>query len=161
MEKIKEQEVKEQLTEWFFKAKSRKKPESANFKFDRNFLANATPLGAAYLAQVIKAKGPNTLVSAACASTTLAIGIAEDWIRVGRCKRVIVIGGDNMSSQKQGPWVESGFLAVGAATIKKRVSEAAKPFDEDRNGTIIGAGAVGLVIERENCAKERGMNGQC
>ncbi|MEN8210707.1 MAG: beta-ketoacyl synthase N-terminal-like domain-containing protein, partial [Thermodesulfobacteriota bacterium] len=161
MEKIKEQEVKEQLTEWFFKAKSRKKPDSANFKFDRNFLANATPLGAAFLAQIIKAKGPNTLVSAACASTTLAIGIAEDWIRVGRCKRVIVIGGDNMSSPKQGPWVESGFLAVGAATIKKRVSQAAKPFDEDRNGTIIGAGAVGLVIERESSANKRGMNGQC
>ncbi|MCP4671032.1 MAG: polyketide synthase, partial [Desulfobacula sp.] len=161
MEKIKEQEIKEQLTEWFFKAKSRKQPDFTTFKFDRNFLANATPLGAAYLAQIIKAKGPNTLVSAACASTTQAIGIAEDWIRVGRCKRVIVIGGDNMSSPKQGPWIESGFLAVGAATIKKRVSEAAKPFDEDRNGTIIGAGAVGLVIERESCAKKRGMNGQC
>ena len=161
MEKIKEPDIKEQLTEWFFKAKSRKQPEFTTFKFDRNFLANATPLGAAYLAQVIKAKGPNTLVSAACASTTQAIGIAEDWIRVGRCKRVIVIGGDNMSSPKQGPWVESGFLAVGAATIKKRVSEGAKPFDEDRNGTIIGAGAVGLVIERESCAKKRGMNGQC
>ena len=161
MEKIKEQEIKEQLTEWFFKAKSRKKPDFVNFKFDRNFLANATPLGSAHLAQVIKAKGPNTLVSAACASTTLAIGIAEDWIRVGRCKRVIVIGGDNMSSPKQGPWIESGFLAVGAATIKKRVSEAAKPFDEDRNGTIIGAGAVGLVVERETCAAQRGMNGQC
>ncbi|MDM8536847.1 beta-ketoacyl synthase N-terminal-like domain-containing protein [Desulfobacterales bacterium HSG17] len=161
MEKIKEQEIKEQLTEWFFKAKSRKQPDFTEFKFERNFLANATPLGAAYLAQIIKAKGPNTLVSAACASTTLAIGIAEDWIRVGRCKRVIVIGGDNMSSPKQGPWVESGFLAVGAATIKKRVSEGAKPFDEDRNGTIIGAGAVGLVIEKASCAKTRGMNGQC
>jgi len=161
MEKIKETEIKEQLTEWFFKVKSRKNPEFGNFKFDRNFLANATPLGAAHLAQVIKAKGPNTLVSAACASTTLAIGIAEDWIRVGRCKRVIVIGGENMSSEKQGPWVESGFLAVGAATIKKRVSEAAKPFDEDRNGTIIGAGAVGLIIESESCAKRRGMRGQC
>ena len=161
MEKIKDQEIKEQLTEWFFKAKSRKNSDFTTYKFDRNFLANATPLGSAYLAQIIKAKGPNTLVSAACASTTLAIGIAEDWIRVGRCKRVVVIGGENMSSPKQGPWIESGFLAVGAATIKKRVSEAAKPFDEDRNGTIIGAGAVGLVIERESCAKKRGMNGQC
>ncbi len=161
MEKIKEHDIKKQLTEWFFKARSRKQPDFTTFKFDRNFLANATPLGASYLAQIIKAKGPNTLVSAACASTTLAIGIAEDWIRVGRCKRVIVIGGDNMSSPKQGPWVESGFLAVGAATIKKRVSEGAKPFDENRNGTIIGAGAVGLVIEKESCAKKRGMNGQC
>ena len=161
MEKIKDQDIKERLTEWFFKAKSRKRSDFTTYKFDRNFLANATPLGSAYLSQIIKAKGPNMLVSAACASTTLAIGIAEDWIRVGRCKRVIVIGDENMTSPNQGPWIEAGFLAVGAATIKKRVSEAAKFFDEDRNGTILGAGAVGLVIERESCARKRGMNGQC
>ena len=161
MEKIKDIEIKEQLTEWFFRAKSRKRSDFEIYKFDRDFLANACPLGSAHLAMIIKAKGPNTLVSSACASTTLAIGIAEDWIRVGRCKRVLVVGGENATSPKQNQWVGSGFLALGAATIKKRVSEAAKPFDEDRNGTILGSGAVGLVIESETCAKKRGMNGQC
>ena len=161
MEKIKDLEVKEQLTDWFFKAKARKRKDFETYTFDRNFLANACPLGSAHLAQIIKAKGPNTLVSAACASTTLAIGIAEDWIRVGRCKRVLVVGGENATSPLQSQWIGSGFLALGAATIKKRVSEAAKPFDEDRNGTILGSGAVGLVIESESCAKKRGMNGQC
>lgn len=161
MEKIKDLDIKEQLTEWFFKAKSRKRSDFGPYKFDRDFLANACPLGSAHLAQIIKAKGPNTLVSSACASTTLAIGIAEDWIRVGRCKRVLVVGGENATSPSQNQWVGSGFLALGAATIKKRVSEAAKPFDEDRNGTILGSGAVGLVIESESSAKQRGMNGQC
>ncbi len=161
MERIKDLEIKEQLTEWFFKAKSRKRSDFKEYKFDRDFLANACPLGSAHLAQIIKAKGPNTLVSSACASTTLAIGIAEDWIRVGRCKRVLVVGGENATSPRQAQWVGSGFLALGAATIKKRVSEAAKPFDEDRNGTILGSGAVGLVVEAESCAKRRGMNGQC
>ncbi|CCK81789.1 type I polyketide synthase [Desulfobacula toluolica] len=161
MEKIKDLEIKERLTDWFFKAKARKRSDFDTYKFDRNFLANACPLGSAHLAQIIKAKGPNTLVSSACASTTLAIGIAEDWIRVGRCKRVLVVGGENATSTNQNQWVGSGFLALGAATIKKRVSEAAKPFDEDRNGTILGSGAVGLVIESETCAKKRGMNGQC
>lgn len=161
MEKVKDLEVKEKLTEWFFKAKSMKRSDMKTYKFDRDFLANACPLGSAHLAQIIKAKGPNTLVSSACASTTLAIGIAEDWIRVGRCKRVLVVGGENTTTIHQAPWVGGGFLALGAATIKKRVSEAAKPFDEDRNGTILGAGAVGLVIESEPCVKKRGMNGQC
>ncbi|WP_022667713.1 type I polyketide synthase [Desulfospira joergensenii] len=161
MEKVEDIAVKEAITEWFFKAKSRKRSDFDTYKFDRNFLANACPLGSAHLAQIIKAKGPNTLVSSACASTTLAIGIAEDWIRVGRCKRVLVVGGENATSSRQTQWVGSGFLALGAATIKKRVSEAAKPFDEDRNGTILGAGAVGLVVEDEKCAAERGMNGQC
>ena len=161
MEKVTDIEIKEQITEWFFKAKSGKKKEFKAFKFDRYFAGKITPLGSAYLAQIIKAKGPNTLVSAACASTALAIGIAEDWIRVGRCKRVIVIGGENATSKKQNQWIGSGFLSLGAASIKKRVSEGAKPFDEDRNGTILGAGAVGLVIEAESCVKERGMEGQC
>ena len=161
MEKVKDIEIKEQLTEWFFKAKSRKRSDFQEYKFDRDFLANACPLGSAHLARIIKAKGPNTLVSSACASTTLAIGIAEDWIRVGRCKRVLVVGGENATSPSQSQWVGSGFLALGAATIKKRVSEAAKPFDEDRNGTILGSGAVGLVVESESCTHHRGMKGQC
>ncbi|MCF8091457.1 MAG: acyltransferase domain-containing protein, partial [Desulfotignum sp.] len=161
MERIKDMEIKEELTDWFFKSKARKRKDFSTYTFDRNFLANACPLGSAHLAMIIKAKGPNTLVSSACASTTLAIGIAEDWIRTGRCKRVLVVGGENATSSQQNQWVGSGFLALGAATIKKRVSEAAKPFDEDRNGTIIGSGAVGLVIEAESEVSRRGMNGQC
>jgi acyl transferase domain-containing protein/NAD(P)H-dependent flavin oxidoreductase YrpB (nitropropane dioxygenase family)/acyl carrier protein/NAD(P)-dependent dehydrogenase (short-subunit alcohol dehydrogenase family) len=160
MEKIGDREIKEELTEWFFKAKSRKRTDLDTYKFDRSFVANYCPLGSAHLAQIIKAKGPNTLVSSACASTTLAMGIAEDWIRVGRCKRVLVIGGENATSPRQGQWIGSGFLSLGAATIKKRVSEGAKPFDEDRNGTILGAGAVGLVIEDQASVAKRGMNGQ-
>ena len=105
MEKIKDIDVKEELTEWFFKAKSRKRSEFETYKFDRDLLSNLCPLGSAHFAKIIKAKGPNTLVSSACASTTLAIGIAEDWIRVGRCKRVLVIGGENMTSAKQAEWV--------------------------------------------------------
>ncbi|ACN16274.1 predicted polyketide synthase [Desulforapulum autotrophicum HRM2] len=160
MQEIKEITVKERLTDWFFKIKSNKRTDLGAYTFDRNFLANHCPLGAAHLAQIIRAKGPNTLVSSACASTTQAMGIAEDWIRVGRCKRVLVVGGENATSKAQNQWVGSGFLALGAATVKKRVSEAAKPFDTDRNGTILGSGAVGILVERQSTVKARGMNGQ-
>jgi malonyl CoA-acyl carrier protein transacylase len=160
MEKIQDITVKEEITDWFFKIKSRKRNDLGPYKFDRNFLSNHCPLGAAHLAQIVRAKGPNTLVSSACASTTQAMGIAEDWIRVGRCKRVIVVGGENATSSAQNQWVGTGFLALGAATVKKRVSEAAKPFDSERNGTILGSGAVGLIVERESTVKARGMNGQ-
>ncbi len=160
MENVKDVKVKENVTEWFFKIKGKKRNDLGEYKFERNFIANACPLGAAFLAQLIRAKGPNTLISSACASTTQAIGIAEDWIRVGRCKRVIVVGGENATSHAQNQWIGSGFLALGAATVKKRVSEAAKPFDADRNGTILGSGAVGLVIEKASMAGARGMRGQ-
>ncbi len=65
---------------------------------------------------MIKAKGPNTQINAACASTTQAIGIAEDWIRIGRCNRVIVIAADDASSENMLPWIGSGFLAAGGVT---------------------------------------------
>ena len=42
--------------------------------------------------------GPNTQVNAACASTTQALALAEDWIRAGRCRRVIVIAADDVTS---------------------------------------------------------------
>ncbi len=159
MENVKSNEVKEQITDWFFKIKERRK-EYSTYTFDRNFTARLCPLGSAHLAQLIKAKGPNVLLSGACASTTQAIGVAEDWIRVGRCDRVVIIGGDNATSEAQNQWIGSGFLALGAASVKKEVNEAAKPFDEARNGTILGSGAVSLVVEREDMINERGLNGQ-
>jgi acyl carrier protein/NAD(P)-dependent dehydrogenase (short-subunit alcohol dehydrogenase family) len=49
---------------------------------------------------------------------------------------------------------------MGAASVKDVVADGAKPFDTDRNGTILGSGAVSLVIEQASSVHERGLNGQ-
>jgi acyl transferase domain-containing protein/NAD(P)H-dependent flavin oxidoreductase YrpB (nitropropane dioxygenase family)/acyl carrier protein/NAD(P)-dependent dehydrogenase (short-subunit alcohol dehydrogenase family) len=159
MESVTDAQVKEQVTDWFFKIKERKKIYG-EYKLTRDFAHNMTPLGSAHFAQYIRAKGPNIQMSGACASTTQAIGIAEDWVRAGRCDRVIIVGGETPTSESQSPWICSGFLSLGAASVKKNVADAAKPFDAARNGTILGSGAVSLIIEREETVKRRGMNGQ-
>ncbi|MDJ0876304.1 MAG: beta-ketoacyl synthase N-terminal-like domain-containing protein, partial [Desulfobacterales bacterium] len=159
MESVRDPEIKEQITDWFFKIKERRK-KYGTYKFERNLLFDVVPLGSAHFAQLIKAKGPNMMMSGACASTTQAVGVAEDWIRTGRCDRVIIVGGEASTSETQSPWIASGFLALGAASIKEVVTDAAKPFDEERNGTILGAGAVSMIIEREDRTRERGLNGQ-
>ncbi|MDJ0723241.1 MAG: SDR family NAD(P)-dependent oxidoreductase, partial [Desulfobacterales bacterium] len=159
MESVRDPEIKEQITDWFFKIKERRK-KYGTYKFERNLLFDVVPLGSAHFAQLIKAKGPNMMMSGACASTTQAVGVAEDWIRTGRCDRVIIVGGEASTSETQSPWIASGFLALGAASIKEVVTDAAKPFDAERNGTILGAGAVSLIIEREDRTRERGLNGQ-
>jgi acyl transferase domain-containing protein/NAD(P)H-dependent flavin oxidoreductase YrpB (nitropropane dioxygenase family)/NAD(P)-dependent dehydrogenase (short-subunit alcohol dehydrogenase family)/acyl carrier protein len=159
MESVHDEEIKEQVTDWFFKIKERRK-RYGNYKFNRNLLFDVMPLGSAHFAQLVKAKGPNMQMSGACASTTQAIGVAEDWIRTGRCERVIVIGGEAATSPVQSPWIASGFLAMGAATVKNVVEDAAKPFDAERNGTILGSGAVGLVVERADTVAARGLAGQ-
>ncbi|HEY1406375.1 MAG TPA: acyltransferase domain-containing protein, partial [Spirochaetota bacterium] len=159
MANVKEEDTKRTVTDWFVKLRELTgTPEK--YVFNRNILFNILSMGNAYLAQMIKAKGPNSQTNAACASTTQAIGIAEDWIRTGRCDRVIVIAGEAATSNLALPLLGAGFLSLGAATVKKVISEAAKPFDADRNGLIVGSGAIGVVVEREDCVKDRGFKGQ-
>ncbi|MBU1169725.1 MAG: acyltransferase domain-containing protein, partial [Proteobacteria bacterium] len=159
MGNITDTQIKEHVTDWFFRVKERR-TIYGDYKMTRDFAHNLTPLGSAHFAQYIRAKGPNIQMSGACASTTQAIGIAEDWIRAGRCERVIIIGGETPTSQAQSQWVGSGFLSLGAASVEKNVENAAKPFDAKRNGTILGSGAVSMIIEREEGALRRGMRGQ-
>ncbi len=64
--------------------------EANPYVFDRRFLFRVLSMGHSQFAEIIGARGPNTQVNAACASTTQAIAVAEDWIRTRRCRRVIV-----------------------------------------------------------------------
>jgi malonyl CoA-acyl carrier protein transacylase len=129
----------------------------ARYEFNRKFLFNVLSMGHSQLAQLIGARGPNTQVNAACASTTQAVAIAEDWIRTGRCRRVLVVGADDVTSDAMFEWIGAGFLASGAATTQPDVTKAALPFDRRRHGMIVGMGAVGLVLEAVPEATRRGM----
>jgi acyl transferase domain-containing protein/acyl carrier protein/NAD(P)-dependent dehydrogenase (short-subunit alcohol dehydrogenase family) len=133
--------------------------EREPYIFDRRFLFRILAMGHSQFAEYIGARGPNTHVNAACAATTQAIAIAEDWIRSGRCRRVLVIAADNVTSDHLLPWIGAGFLATGAAATDDRVEEAALPFDRRRHGMILGMGACALVVESEDAVRERGMRG--
>ena len=114
-------------------------------------------MGHSQFAEYIGARGPNTHVNAACATTTHAISVAEDWIRSGRCRRVIVVAGDNVTNDTLISWIGTSLFASGAATTEGDVRLAAIPFDKRRNGMIMGMGAAALVIESEDAARERGV----
>ena len=128
-------------------------------EFNRRFLFHVLGMGHSQLAQFIRAKGPNTAVQAACSTTTQAVGIAEDWIRMGRCRRVLIVGADDITGPEMLEYWAAGFLAAGAATTEGDVTKAALPFDKRRHGMIIGMGAVGLVVEAESVVRQRGMEG--
>jgi len=72
--------------------------EEEEFVFDRKFLFRILVLGNSQLAQIIKARGPNMQTNAACAGCTQAISVAQDMLRLGKAKRMIVIAGDSASS---------------------------------------------------------------
>ena len=93
--------------------------------FDRRFLFRVLSMGHSQFAELIGARGPNTQINAACASTTQAVAVAEDWIRAGRCRRVIVVSADDITSDHLIEWFGAGFLASGAAATDEVVEEAA------------------------------------
>jgi malonyl CoA-acyl carrier protein transacylase/acyl carrier protein len=135
--------------------------EHEGFRFDRRFLFRALSMGHSQFAELVGARGPNTQVNAACASTTQALAVAEDWIRTGRCRRVVVIAADDVTSSQLLPWAGSGFLSTGAAATDDDVASAALPFDARRHGMIMGAGAAALVVEAASAARERGLQPIC
>lgn len=132
-----------------------------NYQFDRKFVFRILAMGHSQFAEHIGARGPNTHVNAACASTTHAVAIAEDWIRNGRCRRVVIVGGDDITDGSLTSWVGTGMMASGAATVEGDPRKAILPFDRRRNGMIMGMGAAALVIESEDAVRERGMKGIC
>ena len=137
----------------------------ANFKdkevepeaFTSEFILKTIIIAHSHFCQWIRAKGPATSMSAACASTAQAVAMAQDWIKLGRCKRVIVISADDITNDNVSEWILTAFLASGAATTEADVTKAALPFDRRRNGMIVGMGAVSLVVEEESEVAKRGM----
>ena len=135
--------------------------EKQPYVFDRRFLFRTLCMGHSQLAEFIGARGPNTAINAACASTTQAVGLAETWIQAGKCRRVIVVSADDVTSDHMMEWFGAGFLASGAAATDEVVEEAATPFDRRRHGMIVGMGAAALVVESADAARERGLQPIC
>ncbi len=155
---VSNEEAKKELQRWIEENKSRLfEQQVPAYQFSREFLFKILAMGHAQFAQMIKARGPNTQINAACASTSQAFGIAEDWLRNSRCRRVIIITADNAASEKLLPWIGSGFLAAGGASTKDKVEEAALPFGQGRHGLVIGAAASAFVLETNDAYEERGV----
>ncbi len=131
------------------------------YVFERRFLLRVLSMGHSQFAEFIGARGPNTQINSACATTTQGVAVAEDWIRAGRCARVIVISADDVTSDHLIDWMGAGFLASGAAATDEDVTEAATPFDRRRHGLVIGMGAAALVVESAEAARERGIHPIC
>src|SRR5664279_604605 len=135
--------------------------EKNPYVFDRRFLLRVLSMGHSQFAELIGARGPNTQINAACATTAQGVSLAQDWIRAGRCRRVIVISADDVTSDNLIDWMGAGFLASGAAATDEKVEDAAIPFDRRRHGLIMGMGAAALVVESLDAARERGIQPIC
>ena len=89
--------------------------------------------------------------ASACASTTQALGYAFDEITLGRQRRVLVVGGEDLS------W-ESIYTFHGMRALSRNPdpARASRPFDRDRDGFVGTGGAVALMLEDAGAAQARG-----
>ncbi len=99
------------------------------------------------------AKGHISTVVAACASGTQAIGEALDNIRIGRSDMVVAGGVEGLVHESS----ITGFARMRALSTRNDDPEgASRPFDKDRDGTILSEGAGIVVLERLEHALARG-----
>lgn len=99
------------------------------------------------------ARGPNTTVVSACASSAHSIGIAFDFIRRGEADAMIAGG-------TEAPISDSALAGFGnMRALSKRnddPSRASRPFDLTRDGFVMGEGAGVLILESLSAARKRG-----
>jgi 3-oxoacyl-[acyl-carrier-protein] synthase II len=97
--------------------------------------------------------GPNFATTSACASSTHALAVALDLIRLGKAD-AIVAGGSEAAIWPTGV---GGFNAMHALSTRNDDPEhASRPFSASRDGFIMGEGSASLIFEELEHAKARG-----
>lgn len=110
-------------------------------------------MGGAMLAMDIGFMGPNYPISTACATGNYCILNAADHIRRGDAD-LMLAGGSEASII---PAAIGGFIACKALSKRNADPQAAsRPWDQDRDGFVMGEGAGVLVLEELEHAKARG-----
>ena len=100
-------------------------------------------------------RGVNYGIVSACATSTHALAVSMDTIRVGRAD-IIVTGGSEAAITKTGV---GGFASMKALSPRNDdPTTASRPFDKDRDGFVLGEGAGGFVLESLEHAQARGAH---
>jgi 3-oxoacyl-[acyl-carrier-protein] synthase II len=118
------------------------------------FILQAAPnILAGQLAILLDLRGPNMSIASACATSGHTLGESARAIRRGDADVMMAGGAEAVITQ----------VAVGAFAQMKALStrndapeKASRPYDADRDGFVIGEGAVVFVLEEMEHARRRG-----
>jgi 3-oxoacyl-[acyl-carrier-protein] synthase I len=91
----------------------------------------------------------------ACASASHALGYACDEIQLGRLRRVIVVGAEELNAETLLP-----FAAMRALSGASDPVLASRPFDQGRDGFVGAGGAAVVILEEAGLAATRGARVQ-
>ncbi len=100
-------------------------------------------------------RGPNYTTVSACASSNNAIIDSYNYIRLGKAD-IFVTGGSEAAITEAGV---GGFNALKALSENnENFSTASRPFDQTRDGFVLGEGGGCLILESLDHALARGAN---
>lgn len=120
--------------------------------YQRGGLARAASYPPARVADAVGeylgARGPGCAISAACASSAMAIALAANMLLDGAASMMLAGGSDALC-----PFTLSGFNSLQALD-----PDPCRPFDQNRKGLNLGEGAAVLVLETLERAEARNAN---
>ncbi|MEZ6063036.1 MAG: beta-ketoacyl-[acyl-carrier-protein] synthase family protein [Planctomycetaceae bacterium] len=114
-----------------------------------NVFRSDAPLQA--VRQLTGISGPGSCPVAACATGLISVIQAAEWVRTGLCD--VCLAGSVDASLR--PSVLASFHRLGVLSHDSDAATACRPFDENRDGFIIGEGAAVLVLESRRHAERR------
>ena len=97
-------------------------------------------------------QGVSTGFASACASSGHALGFAFDEVRLGRQKRMFVVGAEDCNFDIIVP-----FSVMRALSLSTDPDTAARPFDKNRQGFVASGGGVTMILESEEEVQRRGV----
>ncbi|MES2886914.1 MAG: beta-ketoacyl-[acyl-carrier-protein] synthase family protein [Pseudomonadota bacterium] len=101
---------------------------------------------------VLDLQGQCVVNASACAAGGLAVAQAASLIERGAASIVLCGGADSMVN----PFGLGGMSRLGAPSPRAAL-DACRPFDQGRDGLVIGEGAAMLVLESQERAQRRGV----
>ncbi|MDQ8150433.1 MAG: beta-ketoacyl-ACP synthase II [Gemmatimonadota bacterium] len=115
-------------------------------------------IAAGVVSMRFQAKGPNYATQSACASSAHAIGDAFRLIAYGDADLMIAGGSEAAVS----PMAIGGFANMQALSTRNESPEtASRPFDQTRDGFVLGEGSGVVILEELEHARARGAQIYC
>ena len=100
-------------------------------------------------------QGPNIAVVTACTTGSHNIGLAARMIQCGDADVMVAGGAESATS----PLTVAGFHSMKALSTRNEDPEgASRPWDDDRDGFVLGDGAGVIVLEEYERARARGAH---
>ena len=123
---------------------------------DTTLLGRLNCAAAGFICKQYGFMGPSHAVSAACATSLVALHSAIQMIQNGIIDAAVIGGGEDTLSHLHFLEFSALDALYGLSGRERPAQETSCPFDAQRDGMVLGEGGAMIVIERESLARSRG-----